>query len=209
MDDTKPLVSKKPSSDNDTSSMTAPVSLTAWERLEASITRLSTRNNFWHRLCSFVWFPFAYKSGIAIREVSTDEYVAILPFKRGNRNFYNAMAGAALLGNSEVAAGIFLFKNCGSEYEVVCKDFAYKFLRPCYGAARYNIKNASAVKEALHDQVASGKEFNIKVEMQIFQHLEKKQRQFPIGRCELSFHCTPKQIVKERKKRRKARLSNG
>ncbi len=31
--------------------------LTFWERTEAYITRLSTKNNFWHRVCSLIWLP--------------------------------------------------------------------------------------------------------------------------------------------------------
>ena len=38
------------------------------------------------------------------------------------------MAGAALLGNSEVAGGMFLFAELGTDYEVVCKKMEYKFL---------------------------------------------------------------------------------
>jgi len=179
--------------------------MTTWERLEASITRLSTRNNFWHRVCSFIWFPIVFRSGIKIRNVGSDQYVATLPFKRGNRNFYKAMSGAALLGNSEVAAGVFLFDNCGSEYEVVCRKFSYKFLRPCYGDANYTVKNTEAVTAQLQSKIASAKEFNITVEMMITQYSEQKGRALRIGKSELSFHCTPKTLVKERKKRRKAR----
>ncbi len=182
----------------------AQPSLSLWERLEATITRLSTRNNFWHRVCSFIWFPLVFRSGIKIRHVGADEYMAILPFKRGNRNFYNAMAGAALLGNSEVAAGVFLFNNCGSEYEVVCRKFSYKFLRPCYGPAVYKVKNAQELREQLRSKIASAGEFNITVEMKIAQQ-QNSGRHLRIGKSELSFHCTPKLMVKERIERRKAR----
>ena len=89
--------------------------LSLWERIEAFITRLSTKNNFWHRICSLIWLPFAFRSGISMRRLGPNRFTAVLPFKRSNRNFYNAMAGAALLGNSEVAAGMFLFKHCGSD----------------------------------------------------------------------------------------------
>ena len=110
--------------------------LSFWERVEAYITRLSTKNNFWHRVCSLIWLPFAFRSGISMRRISSDRFTAVLPFKRSNRNFYNAMAGASLLGNSEVAAGMFLFKNCGSDYAVVCKNMTYKFLRPLLWTCR-------------------------------------------------------------------------
>jgi len=179
--------------------------LTLWERMEAYITRLSTKNNFWHRVCSLIWLPFAFRSGISMRRISRDRFTAVLPFKRSNRNFYNAMAGASLLGNSEVAAGMFLFKHCGSDYAVVCKHMSYKFLRPCYGPAIYNVRDAEKVITELSIQMSARKEFNIEFIMDITQTLHKKGREVRVGRCEITFHCTPKSMIKERTSRRKAR----
>ena len=179
--------------------------LTFWERMEAYITRLSTKNNFWHRVCSLIWLPFAFRSGISMRRISRDRFTAVLPFKRSNRNFYNAMAGASLLGNSEVAAGMFLFKHCGSDYAVVCKHMSYKFLRPCYGPAIYNVRDAEKVSTELSMQMSARKEFNIEFIMDITQTLHKKGREVRVGRCEITFHCTPKSMIKERASRRKAR----
>jgi hypothetical protein len=93
-----------------------------FERVEAFISRLSTRNNFWHKVCSLIWLPYAFRSGISMKRLDTKRFTAVLPFKRINRNWYNAMAGAALLGNSEVAAGMYLFSECGEDYIVVCKE---------------------------------------------------------------------------------------
>ncbi len=179
--------------------------LTFWERTEAYITRLSTKNNFWHRVCSLIWLPFAFRSGISMRRISRDRFTAVLPFKRSNRNFYNAMAGASLLGNSEVAAGMFLFKHCGSDYAVVCKNMTYKFLRPCYGPAIYNVRDAEQVGSELSEQMSTRKEFNIEFTMDITQTLHKKGREVRVGRCIITFHCTPKAMIKERASRRKAR----
>jgi|TARA_B100000959_G_scaffold217886_1_gene229895 hypothetical protein len=178
---------------------------TFWERTEAYITRLSTKNNFWHRVCSLIWLPFAFRSGISMRRISRDRFTAVLPFKRSNRNFYNAMAGASLLGNSEVAAGMFLFKHCGSDYAVVCKNMMYKFLRPCYGPAIYNVRDAEQVGTELSNQMDKRKEFNIEFTMDITQTLHKRGREVRVGRCEITFHCTPKSMIKERAARRKAR----
>lgn len=176
-----------------------------WERVEAYITRLSTKNNFWHRVCSLIWLPFAFRSGITMRRISRDRFTAVLPFKRSNRNFYNAMAGASLLGNSEVAAGMFLFKNCGSDYAVVCKNMTYKFLRPCYGPAVYNVRDAEEVTTFLHDEMNKRLEFNIVFTMDITQILHKRGKEVRVGRCDITFHCTPKSMIKERAARRKAR----
>ena len=178
---------------------------TFWERVEAYITRLSTKNNFWHRVCSLIWLPFAFRSGISMRRISSDRFTAVLPFKRSNRNFYNAMAGASLLGNSEVAAGMFLFRHCGSDYAVVCKNMSYKFLRPCYGPAVYNVRDADHVVTELNDQMSMRKEFNIEFTMDITQILDKRGREVRVGRCDITFHCTPKSMIKDRVVRRKSR----
>ena len=108
------------------------------------------------------------------------------------------MAGAALLGNSEVAAGMYLFSQIGEDYIVVCKEMTYKFLRPCLGPAVYEIVNT----EDLQARVAAGGEFNLKLEMEIRQQLKKKGREFRVGRCDITFHCTPKAMIEARKERR-------
>jgi hypothetical protein len=174
---------------------------TRWERIEAFISRLSTRNWFWHKVCSLIWLPYAFRSGISMKRLDNRRFRAVLPFKRVNRNWYNAMAGAALLGNSEVAAGMFLFGEIGGEYIVVCKEMKYKFLRPCLGPAVYEIVNT----EDLQQKVAAGGEFNIDLEMEIRQQLKKKGRELRVGRCDITFHCTPKAMLKEKMKRRGAR----
>ena len=180
-----------------------PEDLSFWEKTEAYITRLSTKNNFWHRVCSLIWLPFAFRSGITMRRITHDRFTAVLPFKRSNRNFYNAMAGAALLGNSEVAAGMFLFKHCGSDYAVVCKNMSYRFLRPCYGPAVYNVKNADQVRDELNEQMKFGVEFNIDFTLNITQTLHKREKEIRVGRCELTFHCTPKSMIRQRFSRKK------
>jgi hypothetical protein len=200
-----PNQTEQPPVESTDSQLQSGEQLTFWERTEAFITRLSTKNNFWHRVCSLIWLPFAFRSGISLRRISQDRFTAVLPFKRSNRNFYNAMAGASLLGNSEVAAGMFLFKHCGSDYAVVCKNMTYKFLRPCYGPAIYNVRDAENVGTELSDQMSTRKEFNIEFIMDITQTLHKRGREARVGRCEITFHCTPKSMIKERIARRKVR----
>ncbi len=169
------------------------------QRLEAFISRLSTRNNFWHKVCSLIWLPYAFRSGISMKRIDSRTFTAVLPFKRVNRNWYNAMAGAALLGNSEVAAGMFLFSECGSDYVVVCKEMKYRFLRPCMGPAVYHILSAEDVKE----KIAAGGEFNINLEMEIRQQMKKRGKELRVGRCEITFHCTPKSHFRDRAARLK------
>ena len=171
-------------------------------RLEAWLSRLSTRNAFWNKLCSLIWLPYAFRSGISFRRLDTDTFTAVLPFRRFNRNWYNAMAGAALLGNSEVAAGMYLFGECGSDYIVICKQMRYRFLRPCFGPAIYHIVNT----EDLQAKMREGGEFNIELEMDIRQHMRKpKAKQHRVGRCFITFHCTPKDMYRKQRVRTKKR----
>ena len=113
-------------------------------------------------------------------------------------------AGAALLGNSEVAGGMYLFASCGSDYEVICKRMEYKFLRPCYGPAVYTVVNAEDVEA----KIAEGGEFNIALEMEISQQLSRngKNRDLRVGRCAITFHCTPKDLAEQLRDKRRARL---
>lgn len=177
------------------------VKRTLMQRVEGFITRLSTRNNFWQKVCSMIWLPYAFHSGIRMKRLDSKRFTAVLPFRRFNRNFYNAMAGAALLGNSEIAGGMFLLKECGSEYIVVCKEMKYRFLRPCLGPAVYDVVDS----EDLQSKLDSGDEFNISLDIEIRQRLTKKHRDLRVGRCEITFHCTPKTRIAERADRRRKR----
>ena len=75
---------------------------TALDKVEAFVSRLSVRDNFWHRICSFLWLPFAFYSGIRMKKIDANSFAAVLPFNRFNRNWYRAMAGGA--GSSAVGA---------------------------------------------------------------------------------------------------------
>jgi len=177
--------------------------LTLFERAEAFVSNLSTRNTFWNRVCSLIWLPYAFHSGITMKSDGTS-HRAILPFRRFNRNWYNAMAGAALLGNTEIAGGNYVFKTCGGNYTVVCKHLTYRFLRPCLGPAEY----VMTPLEDIDELVATGKEFNIAIRMDVVQVMmpvgkkkaeikgdapdQKPAKPKRVGRCTATFHVTPK-----------------
>ncbi len=148
-------------------SSSSPPKKTLFERMEAFVSRLSAKNNFWHRVTSLIWLPYAFRSGIRMRRVDEKTFAATLPFTRFNKNWYNAMAGAALLGNSEIAGGMYVFGVCGGDYTVVCKNLEYRFLRPCFGPAEYRIQPQGDI----HALVAQGGEFNITIDMDIVQIL--------------------------------------
>lgn len=162
---------------------------TRWERLEAFISRLSTRNHFWHRVCSRIWLPYAFHSGIKMKMIDATTFEAVVPFRRFNRNWYNAMAGAALLGNAEIAGGSYIFRVCGADWTVVCKKLEYKFLRPCLGPAVYQIEPEEDI-EAL---IAAGREFNLTIKMNVVQQLRRpSDRVKRVGVATSTFHVTPK-----------------
>src|SRR3954453_12748116 len=171
------------------------------DRVEAFISGLSVRDNFWNSICSLIWLPLAFFSGIRMKEMDANSFVAraVLPFRRFNRNWYRAMAGGALLANSEIAGGSYVFGIVGADYTVVCKHLEYKFLRPCLGPAVYRIKAREDVK-ALKE---TGAEFNITVDMDILQQAgrvgDKDKR---VGQCVSTFHVTPKKhhLVKAQRK---------
>ncbi len=155
------------------------------KKVETFIGNLSTKNNFWNKVCSLIWLPFAFSSGLIMTK---DESIAILPFRRFNKNWYNTMAGAILLGNSEIAGGTYVFKKTKGLYRVVCKKVEYKFLLPCIGPAIYKMTPC----EDIENLISTGTEFNIDLDMTIHQLMyapNKKQRR--VGKCIITFHATP------------------
>jgi acyl-coenzyme A thioesterase PaaI-like protein len=170
------------------------------DRAEAFVSRLSTRDNFWHRICSLIWLPLAFFSGIRMKKLDAKTYAAYLPFKRFNRNWYRAMAGGALLGNAEIAGGMYVFGICGGEYTVVCKNLNYTFLRPCLGPAIYKM----TPRESLEELIKSKKEFNVTLDMDIVQQsLKAGERERRVGKADVTFHVTPK--VHHKRKRLRAK----
>ena len=179
------------------------------DRLEAFLSRLSTRDNFWHRIFSLLFLPLAFWSGIKMRKTGDQEigdeggsFAAVLPFTKFNKNWYNAMAGASLLANTEIAGGMYVFGEAGGEHTVVCKNLNYTFLRPCYGPAVYR----ASPREDLRALIAAGGEFNITLDMDIRQlGVKAGEREKRVGRAEITFHVTPKGHAKVRHTKLKQR----
>ncbi len=176
------------------------------QRTEAKLSRLSTKNNFWHRNLARIFLPLAWRSGIKFRSQPGDPFQMVVPFRRFNKNWYSAMAGAAMLANSEVAGGMYIFKYVGADYTVVCKELQYKFLRPCLGPAIYQVEPAAGVD--IDELKRTKLEFNVPVVMNIFQavvHKDEKQRR--VGRSTATFHVAPKAMLRQRKAKAKQRAS--
>ena len=179
------------------------------DRLEAFLSRLSTRDNFWQRVFSLLFLPLAFWSGIRMRRGAdgrvddSGTFTAILPFTKFNKNWYNAMAGASLLANTEIAGGMYVFGETGGEYAVVCKNLNYTFLRPCYGPAVYR----ATPREDLEALIAAGGEFNITLDMDVRQlGVKAGEREKRVGRAEITFHATPMAHARMRQKKLKDAL---
>jgi acyl-coenzyme A thioesterase PaaI-like protein len=172
-----------------------------FDKVEAFVSRLSVRDNFWNSVCSLLWLPLAFFSGIRMKELEPGSFAAqaILPFRRFNRNWYRAMAGGALLANSEIAGGSYVFGICGADYTVVCKNLNYTFLRPCFGPAVYRMNARENVKEL----VTRGGEFNVTIDMEVSQQGFRGERDRRVGKCEATFHVTPKVHHKRKSERKK------
>lgn len=186
-----------------------PAKRTLMDKIEGFISKLSTRNNFWHRVCSMIWLPYAFRSGISMKRIDDSTFQAVLPFRKINKNWYNAMAGAALLGNSEIAGGMYVFGFCGGDYTVVCKNLEYRFLRPCLGPAIYKIRPKTDIKPLVEKM----EEFDATVQLDIYQALPmpkkkgseaeettdgKPEKEKRVGRAIAIFHATPKLHQKSR-----------
>jgi len=162
--------------------------LCGWPRFEAWVERLAYKYKFIRKITSRLYLPIAFHSGLTMKKLDPHRFTYVLPFRRFNRNFYDAMAGAALIANSEIAAGMFLFGELGGQWTVVCKHITYRFLRPCLGPAIYNVSPLDDVKALLQ----AGVEFNIDLTLEILQQVSGRKRHPRVGRCEVTFHCAPK-----------------
>ena len=172
-----------------------------YDRIEAFVSRLSVRDNFWHGVCSLIWLPYAFFSGIKITAITADTFAAVLPFRRFNRNWYRAMAGGALLANSEIAGGMYVFGICGGDFTVVCKYIEYSFLRPCFGPAVYRMTPRENVRQLR----GAGAEFNVTLDMEVLQQVSTPgERDKRVGKCQATFHVTPKIQHKIKNARKKA-----
>ncbi len=167
-----------------------------YRSFENWLTEKSTESNRWHRFLAWVFLPLAYRSGIKLGQKSAaGDYEVVVPFTTFNKNWYNAMAGAALLGNSEVAGGMYIFNQVGPEYTVVCKELHYKFRLPCVGPAIYRVKPVDDIAELKKHKL----EFNVTVDMHIVQavhHKDEKERK--VGKATATFHVAPKAKLRAR-----------
>jgi hypothetical protein len=169
-----------------------------YDYLDKRITELAIYNPIWQRFLSFFWMPFAYHSGVRIVRRKGDALNVLLPFRRPNRNWYGDMAGAAILGNAELAAGMILFEHCGADCIIVCKKMDFHFHANCTGPALY----VACSKTDIEGKLAAGRPFECAMEMDVFQ--ADKATGEPghklVGSCEIAFSVTQKMYLPRRKR---------
>jgi hypothetical protein len=155
-------------------------------KLEKYFNRLSIKSRFFNRVLSFFFMPFVHKSGLKMNFVE-DDYYAILPKRRINTNWYGTMAGGAILGNSELAAGSYLFMLSKGEYRMICTRLNYRFLLPSLDSIMYK---AYVDLEELAEKIKAGGKFNIDMTLKVFRiNNDKAGRR--IGSSTISFHMWP------------------
>jgi len=155
-------------------------------KLEKYFNKLSIKSRFFNKLLSFFFMPFVFRSGLKMNFVE-DDYYAILPKKRMNVNWYGTMAGGAILGNSELAAGSYLFMLSKGEYRMICTNLSYRFLLPSIDAIMYK---ATVDLEELATKIKGGGKFNIDMTIKVFRTNNSKATR-RIGGGTISFHMWP------------------
>ncbi|MGJ8676059.1 MAG: hypothetical protein ACSHX0_00935 [Akkermansiaceae bacterium] len=167
-----------------------------WGRLyrpiEAKLSKLCFNNNFWYKVLTTIYLPLAAKSNMKLGSWKGEVYETVLPFERFNKNWYNAMAGAAILANTEVAGGMAIFKIVGEKYTVVCKELSYKFRLPCQSEATYRVK----IIDDIHSLMKTKPEFNLRMEIDVLAEMKNKMRK--IGTSTVTFHVAAKSLMAQR-----------
>ncbi len=163
-----------------------------YRSIEEKFSKLCFENNLWYRVLTKIYLPLAAKSNMKLGSWEGDVYETVLPFKRFNKNWYNAMAGAAILANTEIAGGMAIFKLVGEKYTVVCKEMSYKFRLPCQSAATYRVKILDDIQSLMKTKV----EFNLNMEIEVVAKMKNKMRK--IGTSKITFHVAAKSLMAQR-----------
>lgn len=181
----------------DTGNGSPPISaLGLWQRTRIALKRLTTRSRFWHNALTMVFMPSLWRSGIRLR-LMPDHFQGVLPFNRNNRNFDGDVAGAALLGNCEVAAGGYIFYAAEGAFSVVCKKLSFNFRRPCRAAVEYRV----GLRDDLAGLVAARRPFTMDLNVEV---IELGQIRRQIGTATATFHARPIGYLRSRDRQERA-----
>jgi hypothetical protein len=182
--------------DPQTPARSPAIRLSGWQKIRAHLKGLTARSRFWHELLTFFFMPSLWRSGLRMR-LTPDHFEAVLPYNRNNRNFDGNMAGAALLGSCEVAAGGYVFQAAAGQVEVVCKRLAYSFRHPCRGPAEYRVR----LHDGLAERIAAREPFTLDLDVEVFEREGGAARR-RIGSAAVTFHARPLGYVRARDRQR-------
>ncbi|WP_114416544.1 hypothetical protein [Marinospirillum perlucidum] len=155
--------------------------------LEVRLNQLSIKYAFLNRILGFLFMPFIARSGLKVNYDPANFY-AYLPKKRFNSNWYGTMAGAAILGNSELAAGSYLFMLTRGEYRMVCTHLDYRFLLPSTDSVTFKV---SLDQEELAEKVKQGGQFMIDMTLKLYRATSRDKTGKRIGSGDISFKVWP------------------
>ena len=163
-----------------------------YRKLEQQLSKLCFENDIWYKILTSIYLPLASKAGMKLGSRTGEVYETVLPFKKFNKNWYDAMAGAALLANTEIAGGMAIFQYVGEKYTVVCKELNYKFRLPCHSDAIYRVRMVDDIQSLMK----SKPEFNLRMEIDILAEMKNKMRK--IGTSKVTFHIAAKSLMAQR-----------
>jgi hypothetical protein len=154
---------------------------------EVRLNKLSIKKPFLNRVLGLVFMPFIARSGLKVN-YDPDNFYVYLPKKRFNSNWYGTMAGAAILGNSELAAGSYLFMLTRGEYRMVCTRLDYRFLLPSTDSVTFKV---FLDEEELAEKVKQGGQFMMDMSLKLYRAPSKTTTGKRIGSGKISFKVWP------------------
>ncbi|MDR9469166.1 hypothetical protein [Marinospirillum sp.] len=154
---------------------------------EVRLNKLSIKSPFFNRVLGLVFMPFIARSGLKVNYDPADFY-AYLPKKRFNSNWYGTQSGAAILGNSELAAGAYLFMLTQGEYRMVCTQLDYRFLLPSTDPVIFRVKLDQA---ELEEKLAAGGKFMMDLTIKLYRATSRTSTGKRIGSGKIRFKVWP------------------
>jgi len=155
--------------------------------LEIKLNKLSIKKPLINRLLAVIFMPFIARSGLKVN-YDPQDFRAYLPKKRFNSNWYGTQSGAAILGNSELAAGCYLFMLTQGEYRMVCTRLDYRFLLPSTDPVIYRV---DLDKAELEEKIRAGGKFMMDMTIKLYRATSKTTTGKRIGSGKISFKVWP------------------
>lgn len=156
----------------------------AWE---IRLNKLTMKSAVANRVLALIFMPFIARSGLKVNYDPADFY-AYLPKQRFNINWYGTVSGASILGNSELAAGAYLFMQTQGEYRMVCTHLDYHFLLPSTDAVIFKVDLDQA---ELEEKMAAGGKFMMDLTIKLYRATSKINTGKRIGSGKISFKVWP------------------